>query len=114
MLGFIEFLIEKEDNNLLQEVLKRLKILGYEAAIAPKKANTIIVRIDRASASSRIAELKKIETAFKVSYKNTVYKEKFSGSSVGATKVNNITVFVKPSKIRLFKVYFDIFYCIFL
>lgn len=98
MLGFIEFLIEKEDNNLLQEVLKRLKILGYEANIAAKKANTIIVRIDRASASSRIAELKKIETAFKVSYKNTVYKEKFSGSSVGATKVNNITVFVKPSK----------------
>ena len=41
MIGFIEFLIEKEDNNLLQEVLKRLKILGYEAAIAPKKANTI-------------------------------------------------------------------------
>ena len=78
MLGFIEFLIEKEDNNLLQEVLKRLKILGYEAAIAPKKANTIIVRIDRASASSRIAELKKIETAFKKYHIKTPFIRKNS------------------------------------
>lgn len=96
MKGFIDFLTEKENNEVIKNIISHLKTLGYNAEQAKKRNNTIIVRIDKASSSSRIAVLKKIESSFKVLYKNTVYKERFSGSSVGATKINGITVFVKP------------------
>lgn len=83
---------------LLQNIMNYLGVFGYNASLAPNRNNTIIVRIDASSSSTRIAVLKNIEEQFKVLYKNTCYKEKFSGSSVGAVKINGITVFVKPLK----------------
>lgn len=98
MISFIHFLLEKEGHMIALDILKQLKLLGYNASIAPKKPNTIIVKTEKATSSARILELKKIEKSFKVLYKNTIYKEKFSGSSVGATKIENVTIFVKPLK----------------
>ena len=98
MIGFIQYIIEKEEENTMDSILKHLKSLNYNAEFAPKKKNTIIVKISKATAQARINELKKIESICKVINKTAVYKEKFSGSSVGAVKVGSLTIFVKPEK----------------
>ena len=88
-----------------QEILNTLKFNGYICEISKKSKSHIIVKTENID---RVGVLKKVADMFSVINGVTAFYDfSIKGSSIGATKVDRTTIFVKPLR-RLVNTHYEI------